>query len=383
MGATMRKALFVVALAALAVAASAVGRPPADPDAPPTVAIAVGGRTVRLPEGTTFRWAVAQLGLRPEAGSLVDVGGRILRVGVFPGEILLNGERPAARTPLKAGDRIRVVDGRDRREGLVRETVRIRGGVTPNPQFTLARTPASQVLVRGAISHKLVSVSFEPLGPEVVENAVALTFDDGPSPRYTPQVLAVLRRLHVPATFFAIGAQADAYPELVEAELLAGMSVENHSYGHPQPFAQQPARAIDEQIGLGARSLLRLGADAGLFRPPGGSFSADVVRAAHAHDERTVLWSVDPGDWRHAATPRAIVRKVLEAVRPGSIVLLHDGGGDRSATVAALPPIVQGIRRLGLDLVALPRPTARPIAPERSCLRARAPDGRRRAAFCR
>ena len=381
MGGTMRKALFAVALIALAAAAAAVGRPPADPDA--NVAIAVGGRTVRLPEGTTLRWAVAQLGLRPEAGNLVDVAGRILRVGVFPGEILLNGERAAPRTRLRAGDRIRVVDGRDRREPLTRQTVKIRGGVTPNPQFTLARTPASQVVVRGAVSHKLVSVTFEPLGPELVEHAVALTFDDGPSPQYTPQILAVLRRLRVPATFFAIGSQADQYPDLVKAELLAGMSVENHSHGHPQPFAQQPARLADQEIGLGAHSLLRLGADASLFRPPGGSFSAEVVRAAHAHGERTVLWSVDPGDWRRGARSRAIVRKVLAAVRPGSIVLLHDGGGDRSATVAALPAIVHGIRRLGLELVALPRPTAKPIASERTCLRARAPNGRARAAFCR
>ena len=377
----MRKALLVVALAALAAAATAVGRPPADPDG--NVAIAVGGRTVRLPEGTTLRWAVAQLGLRPDVGNLVDVGGRILRVGVSPGAILLNGERAAPKTRLRAGDRIRVVDGRDRREPLVRETVRIRGGVTANPQFTLARTPASQVVVRGAISHRLVSVSFRPLGPEVVERAVALTFDDGPSPRYTPQILAVLRRLHVPATFFAIGSEAAAYPELIEAELLAGMSVENHSYDHPQPFAQQPARVADQAIALGLASLRRLGADATLFRPPGGSFSPEVVRAAQSHGERTVLWSVDPGDWRRGARPRAIVRKVLAAVRPGSIVLLHDGGGDRSATVAALPAIVAGIRRLGLELVALPRPTARPMASERRCMRARGPDGRKRAAFCR
>src|SRR5215208_2066589 len=341
----MRKALLVVALAALASAAAAVGRPPAGPDAPPTVAIAVGGRTVRLLEGTTLRWAIAQLGLRPDAGNLVDVGGRILRTDAFAGEILLNGRRAAPRTRLRAGDRIRVVDGRDRREPLVRETVKVRGGVTGNPQFTLARTPASRVVLRGAISHKLVSVSFRPLGPEIVEQAVALTFDDGPSPLYTPRILAVLRRLHVPATFFAIGYLADEHPELIQAELLAGMTVENHSYSHPQPFAQLPTRSIDEQIGLGARSLRRLGADATLFRPPGGSFSSAVVRAAHSDGERTVLWSVDPGDWQHGATPRAIARKVLAAVRPGSIVLLHDGGGDRSATVAALPRIVEAIRR--------------------------------------
>ena len=161
----MRKALFFVSLAALALAAAAVGRPPAGPEPAPTVAIAVGGRTVRLPEGTTLRWAIAQLGLRPEAGNLVDVEGAILRPGVAAGKILLNGDRAAPRTRLRAGDRIRVVDGRDRREPLAGEVIKVRGGLTTNPQFTLARTPGSHVVVRGAMSHKLVSVSFRPRGP--------------------------------------------------------------------------------------------------------------------------------------------------------------------------------------------------------------------------
>ena len=366
----MRKALFAVTLAALALAAVAVARPPAGDDPAPTVTVAVGGRTVRLPEGTTLRWAIAQLGLQPERGNLVDVGGRVLRPAVVTGEILLNGERVAPATRLRQGDRIRVVDGRDLREPLAREIVKVRGGLAANPQFTLARTPGSHVVVRGAISHKLLSVSFHPRGPEVVEQAVALTFDDGPSPHYTPAILAVLRRLHVPATFFAVGSVAEQYPELVRAELLAGMSVENHSYSHPQPFAQQPPRLIEEQIRLGVHGLRRLGADAVLFRPPGGSYSPEVVGAAKAQGERTILWSVDPGDWRPGASPRRIVRSILAAVRPGSIVLLHDGGGDRSATVAALPKIIEGIRSRGLRLVSLPLPTARPVDRKHSCLRA-------------
>ena len=336
------------------------------------MAIAVGGRTVRLPEGTTLRWAIAQLGLRPEAGNLVDVEGAILRPGVAAGKILLNGDRAAPRTRLRAGDRIRVVDGRDRREPLAGEVIKVRGGLTTNPQFTLARTPGSHVVVRGAMSHKLVSVSFRPRGPAVVDDTVALTFDDGPS-RYTPSILAVLRRLQVPATFFAIGVQAGEYPDLIRAELVAGMTVQNHSYSHAQPFAQQSTRVIEEQVALGARSLRRLGAEAALFRPPGGSYSPEVVAAAKAQGERTILWSVDPGDWRPGATSRGIVRRVLAAVRPGSIVLLHDGGGDRSATLAALPKIIAGIRSRGLKLVSLPASAAKPVTSRRSCVRALPP----------
>jgi peptidoglycan/xylan/chitin deacetylase (PgdA/CDA1 family)/sulfur carrier protein ThiS len=380
----MRKALLVIAVLTAVAVAAAAGRPPSRRDAPPEIAVVINGRSVQLTEGTTLRRAAALLRLRPRAGDVLDVGGRVLRRGAFRGKILLNGEAAAPTRRLQPGDRIRVVNGHDRREPLTREVVNVRGGLTAKPQFILARTAGSQIVVRGAISHKLVSVRFRPRGPERVEPAVALTFDDGPSPRYSPRILAVLRRLHVPATFFAIGYLADEYPDLIRAELLAGMTVENHSYSHPQvpPFGQLPRRLLDYQIALGVRSLRRLGADAILFRPPGGSFSPALVRVAHSRGERTVLWSVDPGDWQHGATPRGIARKVLAAVRPGSIVLLHDGGGDRSATAAALPRIIKAIRRRGLELVALPSPTARPIDRAHSCARARTPDGRKRA-VCR
>ena len=84
------------------------------------------------------------------------------------------------------------------------------------------------------------------------------------------------------------------------------------------------------------------------FRPPGGATSPAVAATAQAVGDRTVLWSVDPADWRPGVAADQLVQRVLAGVRPGAIVLLHDGGGDRSATVAALPAIIDGLRRLGL-----------------------------------
>lgn len=133
------------------------------------------------------------------------------------------------------------------------------------------------------------------------------------------------------------------------------MSVGNHSHNHPEvpPFDRLVRRLLEDEIELGADSLSRLGIRPRLFRPPGGNSSAAVVRAASRVGERVVLWSVDPGDWRAGARARQIAARVLAAVRPGSIVILHDGGGDRSATRVALPAIVRGIRQRGLRLVAL------------------------------
>ena len=158
------------------------------------------------------------------------------------------------------------------------------------------------------------------------------------------------------ATFFVVGYLADRYPSLVRQELRTGMMVGNHSYNHPEvpPFDRLPARLIADEIVLGARSLRRAGADPRLFRPPGGSYSPAVVHAARTLGERIVLWSVDPGDWQAGATAAKIARRVVAAARPGSIVILHDGGGDRSATIRALPTIVRGLRHRRLRLVTIP-----------------------------
>ncbi len=320
------------------------------------LSIIVAGKGEKVAAGTTLGQAVSLFGLRPRAGNLLDVEGQLLRRGAVRGRVLLDGDPAPADTRLRNGDRIRIVDGRDRREPLSRQVVRVRGGIPADPQFTLARGPGSELVTRGALSHKLVSVRLDPSGARAaVAQAVALTFDDGPSRQYTPRILAALRRLHVHATFFCIGYLADAYPDLVRGELRAGMTVGNHSYNHPEvpPFHQLPPRLLDDEILLGAQSLRRAGADPMLFRPPGGSFSPAVVHAAEQRGERIVLWSVDPRDWQPGAAARQIARAVLAAVRPGSIVELHDGGGDRTATIAALPAIAKGIRHRHLRLVAL------------------------------
>ena len=340
-----------VLLAAVALGAAACGNQP-------RIAVKVDGTTERIPAGSTLAKAVERLGLRPRAGNLVDIQGAVLRRRAYPGRLLLNGHSVGTSTTLRNGDRIALVSGRNRRERLVREVLPVRGGIPPNPQGWVSRTAGVKIVTRGAISHKLVSTRYRPTdGPSRRSRAVALTFDDGPSPTYTPQVLDILRRMHVRATFFVIGFLVDAYPQLVRREHALRMAVGNHTYNHPEvpPFDTLPPRLLDAEIGLGAESLSRVGIFASLLRPPAGSASESVVRAAEGYGERVVLWSVDPVDWGKGVTAAEIRKRVLDAVHPGSIVDLHDGGGDRSATVAALPGIIRGIRHKHLKLVALPR----------------------------
>lgn len=213
----------------------------------------------------------------------------MLRARALPGWLLLNGQRASGATRLRRGDRLELVEGRDRTEPLHRQLVPVPGGAPSNPQFVLADTPGVEVIVRGALSHELVSARFRPsAGPQTLERAVALTFDDGPSPRDTLRILAVLRRLHVRATFFIIGYLAERYPQVIARERRAGMAIGNHTYNHPQvpPFDELPRRLIEDEIALGAESLTRLGIVPKLLRPPGGSVSPAVVQTAEALGER-------------------------------------------------------------------------------------------------
>ncbi len=183
--------------------------------------------------------------------------------------------------------------------------------------------------------------------------ALALTFDDGPSP-YTPGIVAALVRLRVPATFFVVGQQLRYFAGGLRDELRHGFLIGDHTVNHPE-LIRLGAPAQAAQIAGDARLLRRLGAPSPrLFRPPYGLANRITMSVLHHLRMLMVLWSVDPGDWRRPGVD-SIVAGVLRAVRPGAIVILHDGGGDRSQTLAALPIIVRRLRRAHYDLVSLPR----------------------------
>jgi peptidoglycan/xylan/chitin deacetylase (PgdA/CDA1 family) len=319
-----------------------------------TFHVRVRGTEETVPEGTTLGSAKERFDLRPAAGDLLDVEGDVLQAGAYPGRLLLDGRAASLAVELHEGDAIRVVDGRDRREPTTISYVRIPAGMPANPQFTLARTPGTQELERGSMSGKVVPLGFHATGPSRTPKAVALTFDDGPS-IYPRRVLGVLARMHARATFFVVGRQAKDYPDAVRREIAAGMEVGSHSYSHPYqpPFDRQPHEVIRHEVAWSRGVLARLGHAPTIFRPPGGAFSPYVIETAGSYGQRIVLWSVDPTDWQAGTSARQIVRRVLGAIRPGSIVVLHDGGGERTATIAALPKIIRGIRKRGLKIVPI------------------------------
>jgi peptidoglycan-N-acetylglucosamine deacetylase len=165
---------------------------------------------------------------------------------------------------------------------------------------------------------------------------VALTIDDGPDPAYTPQILALLARYDIKATFCMIGKHAAANPSLVAAVAAGGHHIANHTFTHPLNLPKLTAGQIRTEIGRGVDAITGCGAaHPKLFRAPGGNWSQAVVSACTAAGMRPLDWSVDPRDWSEPGVPH-IVTTILTKTHPGSIILDHDGGGNRQQTVDAL-----------------------------------------------
>lgn len=186
-------------------------------------------------------------------------------------------------------------------------------------------------------------------------NMVALTFDDGPTPFTSPPILSFLEQTHTPATFFVMGQYARAYPWLVQREAADGFAIGVHTWDHPDMELLSPAARAYQ---LGA-TIQQLHADLGpsfcawLWRPPYGAVNAGIVQQAGGFGLTTINWNDDPADWSRPGT-MVIVQRVLSQLRPGSIILMHDGPAAREQTAAALPYILAGLQARGLVPVTIP-----------------------------
>lgn len=215
------------------------------------------------------------------------------------------------------------------------------------------RTPAAVALgeyrppesLQGEIIHRLA------LAPE--QKLVALTFDDGPHPTHTPQVLEILERENIKATFFVVGQQVQQYPHLARQIVQRGHTIANHTWTHPTHAHSSAAAAAEINR---TQTLIQdvTGASSRIFRPPGGNLTNGLTARASGTGYSVVMWSTDPRDWMSGRSAAVITQEVLSKAQPGGIVLLHDGGGDRSQTVQALPAIIQGLKDKGYTLVTLP-----------------------------
>ena len=193
------------------------------------------------------------------------------------------------------------------------------------------------------------------------EKLMTITFDDGPS-EYTDRVLDILKQKQVPAAFFVIGENAEQYPGALKREYAEGHTIGNHTYTHPNVATES-----EEETKLELNTTLRLiehdtGRGSILFRPPYNADSTpqtpqELLPIQRAEDRGylTIGETLDPRDWEIGTTADKILEQVLEQKSDGHMILLHDGGGDRTPTLEALPRIIDTLRAQGYQFVPLER----------------------------
>lgn len=180
---------------------------------------------------------------------------------------------------------------------------------------------------------------------------IALTFDDGPHPGRTEQILQILREENVKATFFVVGKMVDRYPELVWREVNEGHEVESHTYDHLRLPFLKPSQ-LQDQLTMGAASIQRAtGYYPKLFRPPGGQYDEKVLKVARRLGFTMALWTVSAGDYTLLGrSEKQIWNKVMQRIGNGAIILMHDGVPQ---TLRILPALISNLKASGYTFVTV------------------------------
>jgi len=364
--------LLVLAAAVMLAAASgaALQRVAGGSDEISVVVIVAGTpRIAKVPKAATVADALVEAQVTPRPGRLLSLGtAKVLDPSFRPVALSVNGLAAGLDALLLAGAAIEVVEPPDETEAAVEGEVDIPAPPMPDVISGLWHPgrPGRALSRKGAVSDEVISLDqlVAPLPPTpVTERMVALTFDDGPWAG-TSEFLRILREKNVKALFCLVTRQLKgAGLDMAKAALAEGHHLCNHTVDHDQSLPGRSQKAIEEEI-IGANTHLRdrLGVKPAYYRPPGGKLGPNVIATAKAQGQQVLMWTVDTKDFTKLP-PEAIVGSVLGQVKPGGVVLMHDGGGDRSATLAALPEIIDRLRAEGYELVLPDEVAPVPAAP--------------------
>lgn len=300
--------------------------------------------------------ALVRAGVEPHDGRLLSVrDGKVVDPELDPARITVEGIDVGEDFPVADGVRITVVDGTDEREGT--EVVREPLPAPELPQVVrhVYRAGRDGLVERtvGEVSGEIVDseVLREAVAPERVEDkVVAFTFDDGPHPTWTPQILFVLKAEGVQATFCQLGDNVERRPKLTEQVAEEGHKLCNHTMSHPN-LVDASAEELDAEIGGADDVYEELGFNlVRYFRAPGGAVDDAVVERAAEEDQIVLGWTVDTRDWERDADAVTIAENVEREIEPGAVILLHDGGGQtRQQTIDSTIFLIRVLRQQGYE----------------------------------
>lgn len=334
----------------------------------PTVAVTVDGQRVQLASGSSAADAIrAAEGTVPAGDLLGAVDHEVVRPGGGQApRVTVNGERVSLDEAVYSGDVLATRRGSDAVESIVTSRVAIPIPVQVRGSGPLVRlerpgAPGLRELRVGAVSGQVVesrtvelpvAMVYRRAVPTKHGRLVALTFDDGPWPGQTEKILKVLRDEDVKATFFMVGLRVRRAPWLARQVVADGHLLGNHTEHHRE-LQDLGFWSVTGEIKSAEKTIKdATGVAPHWFRPPGGGTSAEVYRASAKLKMKLALWNVDPQDWGRPGTG-AIVNRVVSAVEPGSVVIMHDGGGNRKQTIRALKRIIDELRDRGYTFVTL------------------------------
>jgi len=354
--------LYAIATLLVAAAVLAIGMGFA-----PEVVLTVDGVSASLPVGSTVADVQERKLVAAKPGALLGVDNSVLQVaGGDDVRILRNGFDVTPDQRLYAGDVIVSVNGTDRVEPVVvtKEPIqyetRIEG---KGPVMRLAQPGSvgvrevskgriSGITTGGRVVLPASDMIVRRTSPAPTEKLIALTFDDGPWPGQTDKILNVLKQEGVRATFFMQGGRVKNAPSLAKRVADEGHLVGNHTLGHKLLPKQTPAET-NRQIVAGAQAIRSAtGVRPVWFRPPYGAINARVWQQTRSLNLKVALWTIDTRDWSRPGTAK-IVSTAERGARSGSIILMHDGGVNRSQTIAALPTIIRDLKAKGFVFVTL------------------------------
>lgn len=205
---------------------------------------------------------------------------------------------------------------------------------------------SATVIMQGMVEQQNEVIKKVPTTHKVV----ALTIDDGPHAKTTPLILAVLREKKAKVTLFILGKNATAHPELLAQAVADGHEIASHGYSHKW-LSKMSKQETEEDLDNAEKALTVAAPKPTLFRPPGGGYNDNVLAEAKKRGYTTILWSVDPGDWRRPSVSQ-VVDNVMQHVEPGSIVLLHEGQYPLP-TPEAIGIIIDKLREQGYSIVTV------------------------------
>lgn len=328
--------------------------------------VVVDGHSRTLARGTTVG-DLSRGGYLAQPGALVTIWGDVIeKSGGGAPSVVVNGSAASQGQRLHRGDVVTSRRGHDLVEPLV--TVErfipadsVIEGSGPVEHLVRTGSPGLARVKMGFYSQRIVatetviptlSTVYVRTAATSADKLVALTFDDGPWPSSTEQILGILAQKNVRATFFMVGKCVNVRPGIAQEVAAQGHVIGDHTRGHVELQHASKATVHAEILG-GAESIQgATGVYPTLFRPPGGGVNERVRETAAKLGMRTVLWNVDTRDWTKPGAEQ-IVANAVNHVPQHAIILMHDGGGDRSQTVAALPAIIDALAGQGYSFVTV------------------------------